>query len=63
MTRGKGNYGKFQFNIKEKNTMRVVKHWARLPRNNVASPSLEILQTWQEVALGKMSPGHPLQPP
>ncbi|KAK4822100.1 LOW QUALITY PROTEIN: hypothetical protein QYF61_009800 [Mycteria americana] len=39
-----GNMGNSNSIYRKKFTLRVVKHWARLPRNSVAPPSLEIFQ-------------------
>jgi len=35
-------------------TMRVVKHWNRLPREVVEAPSLETFKTWLDEALSNL---------
>lgn len=51
------DYNKFHLNLKKKTqnptffTVRVMKHWLRLPRKVVESPSLEILKTQQNTPL------------
>lgn len=35
-------------------TMRVVKHWGRLPRDVVKSPSVDIFKTWLGMVLGNL---------
>jgi len=47
-TRGNGHklrHRKFHRNMR-KNTLRVMEHWQRLPREVVESPSLEIFVAW-----------------
>jgi len=48
-TRGKGHklkHRKFQLNMRKNIfALRVMKHWNRLPREGVESPSLEIFKT------------------
>ena len=44
--------GRFSLDIRKKFfTVRVVRHWNRLPREAVDDPSLEVLKTRQDGAL------------
>ncbi|KFQ66159.1 hypothetical protein N335_04320, partial [Phaethon lepturus] len=44
--------GTFILDIRNKFfTMRVVKHWHRLPREVVGAPSLETFKVWLDMAL------------
>lgn len=46
------NHKKFHLNMRKKFfTLRIAKHWNRLPRQVVESPSLEILKTHQDTFL------------
>ena len=58
MTRGnvlKLKEGRFRLDIKKKFfTMRVVKHWNRLPSEAVNVPSLEVLKARLDGALGSL---------
>ncbi|KAK4827236.1 hypothetical protein QYF61_015683 [Mycteria americana] len=58
-TGGKGfklKEGRFRFNIRKKFfTMRVVRHWNRLPREAVDAPSLEVLKARLDGALSNLT--------
>jgi len=57
-TRGDGSKlreGRFRLGIRKKFfTMRVVKHWNRLPREAVAAPSLEVFKARLNGALSNL---------
>jgi len=57
-TRGNGfklKEGRFRLGIRKKFfTMRVVKHWHRLPRDMVDAPSLETFKARLDVALDNL---------
>jgi len=57
-TRGNGSKlkeGRFRLDIRKKFfTMRVVKHWHRLPREAVAAPSLEVFKARLDGALSNV---------
>jgi len=58
--RGRGNgsklkEGRFRLDIRKKFfTMRVVKHWNRLPRESVAAHSLEVFKARLDGALSNL---------
>jgi len=47
--------GRFRLDIRKRYfTMRVVKHWHRLPREAVAAPSLEVFKAWLDGTLSNL---------
>ncbi|KFQ98827.1 hypothetical protein N306_07955, partial [Opisthocomus hoazin] len=47
--------GRFRLDIRKKFfTMRVVRHWHRMPREAVAAPSLEVFKARLDRALGNL---------
>ncbi|KAK4805328.1 hypothetical protein QYF61_018191 [Mycteria americana] len=56
-TRGNGHkllQGQFHLDIRKFFTMKTIKHWNRLSREEVESPLLEIIKTWLDRALDNL---------